>query len=350
MATGKLISALLCLMPLGWAACAGPEKQVRPTLEETRAIYDGKGYASKESASEGDTTAQATATKPATWQETLERNSAASPTAAPVVATVAGQNITAQDLLSSWMFRDSAAVRGLVDRLVLDGLVRAEASRLGLRLPAETVASEWGQLVSEFEAEVQKSAPGLSMDQFIQRRLGLEPGRYRQRMEARRVLDLLAERCVRAFTLESETVQAKMIVVASRADADKVEAGLAMGRDFGVLAGELSQDPSGQEGGYIPPIVRSAAAISRLAFATPIGQVGGPLVENGRHIYLQVQSVKAAEPGNWSELGPKVEVSLQTLPIEDLEFLQWQAMVSARYEVDTSPLLRWVGEPEMGTE
>ncbi|MFT5197889.1 MAG: hypothetical protein ACI87O_000533, partial [Planctomycetota bacterium] len=308
MATQKLTSALLCLMAFGGAACAGPEKQERPTLEETRAIYDGKGYAAKESAAEGDTTAQATEAKPATWQETLERTSGgASSTAVPVVATVAGQNITAQDLLSSWMFRDSAAVRGLVDRLVLDGLVRAEASRLGLRLPAETVASEWAQLVTEFEAEVQKSAPGLSMDQFIQRRLGLDPGRYRQRMEARRVLDLLAERCVRAFTLESETVQAKMIVVASRAEADKVEAGLAMGRDFGVLAGELSQDPSSQEGGYIPPIVRSAAAISRLAFATPIGQVGGPLVENGRHIYLQVQSVKAAEPGTWSELGPKVE-------------------------------------------
>ncbi|MFT5199075.1 MAG: hypothetical protein ACI87O_001738, partial [Planctomycetota bacterium] len=42
--------------------------------------------------------------------------------------------------------------------------------------------------------------------------------------------------------------------------------------------------------------------------------------------------------------------SLPTQPIEDLEFLQWQAMVSARYEVDTRPLLRWVGEPEMGNE
>jgi hypothetical protein len=166
-------------------------------------------------------------------------------------------------------------------------------------------------------------------------------------MEARRVLDLLAERCVRAFTLESEAVRAQMIVVPTRAEADRVEAGLAMGRSFDELARDLSQDPSSEEGGRIPPIVRSQAAISRLAFATPIGQVGGPLVEEGRHIYLNVQAVTPGEPGPWAELGPKVEASLERLPIEDLEFLQWQAMVSARYEVDTTPLLRWVGEPDL---
>ncbi|MCA9000463.1 MAG: peptidylprolyl isomerase [Planctomycetes bacterium] len=268
----------------------------------------------------------------------------------PVIATVAGQKLTAQDLLSSWMFRDSAGVRALVDRLVLDALVRAEASRLGMSLPADLLKQEWDALLEDFRAEVEKSQPGIDPDEFIQRRLGLDPDRYRQRMEARRAMDLLAERCVRAFTLESESAVTLMIVVPSRIEADRVEAGLAMGRDFGELARELSQDPSGEFGGQIPPIVRSQAAISRLAFATPIGQVGGPLVEEGRHIYLMVQSVNPGQPGPWSELGPLVESSLESQPIEDLEFLQWQAMVSARYEVDTTPLLRWVGEPEPRTE
>ncbi|MBL4771408.1 MAG: hypothetical protein JKY61_09765 [Planctomycetes bacterium] len=315
-------------------------------MEETRAIYADKDYAARPN---GAATPEPGAGSPAGWQETIQP-AGGSKAESAVVATVAGQDITAQDLVSSWMFRDSAAVRGLVDRLVLDGLVRAEASRLGLRLPSEVISREWSKLLGEFEQEVRKAAPGLSMDQFIQSRLGLDPERYRQSMEARRVLDLLAERCVRAFTLESETVQARMIVVPSRSEADRVEAGLAMGRPFGELARTLSQDPSSEQDGEIPPIVRSSAAISRLAFATPIGQVGGPLVENGRHIYLQVQAVEAGQPGSWAELGPKVEASLQALPIEDLEFLQWQAMVSSRYEVDTMPLMRWVGEPDMGEQ
>jgi len=347
MAGFPMLRGLLCATSVLWVACAGPAKQERPSLDETRAIYQDKAKAAVPVVD----AATKSATKSATWQETLEESTLPTDsTAAPVVARVAGQDITAQDLLSSWMFRDSTAVRGLLDRLVLDGLVRAEASRLGLRLPPEVVANEWNQLVAEYEKEVQKSAPGVSMDRFIQTRLGMDPARYRQRMEARSLFDLLAERCVRAFTLESEAVQAKMIVVPSRAEADKVEAGLAMGRDFGELASKFSQDPSAEDGGRIPPVVRSAAAISRLAFATPIGQVGGPLVENGRHIYLQVEAVMPGDPGPWAELGPKVEASLKTLPIEDLEFLQWQAMVSARYEVDTSPLLRLVGEPDAAGE
>ncbi|MDF1836506.1 MAG: peptidylprolyl isomerase [Planctomycetota bacterium] len=334
---------LLWAGSLLWVACAGAPKQERPSLEETRAVYQDKARGPEpENHSEPE---------PATWQETLEESAApATLPSGSTVATVAGQEITAQDLLASWMFRDSTAVRGLLDRLVLDGLVRAEASRLGLRLPPELVAREWNQLVADYEQEVQKSAPGLTMDRFIESRLGMDPARYRQRMEARSVLDLLAERCVRAFTLESESVRAKMIVVPTRAEADRVEAGLTMGREFGDLATQFSQDPSAQDGGAIPPIVRSQAAISRLAFATPIGEVGGPLVENGRHIYLQVEAVVPGKPGPWSDLGPRVEASLQSLPIEDLEFLQWQAMVSARYEVDTSALLRMVGEPAAAGE
>lgn len=338
-----LTRGLLYATPLLWVACAGPSKQERPSIEETRAIYEGKGSAKQTPTSESQQQAK-------TWQDSLDENGPASAPDLQVVATVAGQDITVQDLLSTWMFRDSSQVRGLLDRLVLDGLVRAEASRLGLRLPAEMVTLELTTLLQEFEKEAKKSSPELTPDQFIERRLGLDAGRYRSRMEARRVLDLLAQRCVRAFTLESESVQAKMIVVGSRADADKLEAGLAMGRSFGELAKTFSLDPSGEDGGRIPPIVRSQAAISRLAFATAIGDVGGPLVENGKHIYLAVDAVNVGQAGPWAELGPKVEASLEIKPIEDLEFLQWQAMVSARYEVDTSPLLRWVGEPESGVK
>ena len=149
-----VLRASLCATTMLWVACAGPAKQERPSLDETRAIYEDK---QKVAIPEVDTDPDANV-EPATWQETLAETAVrGDSSAAPVVATVAGQDITAQDLMSSWMFRDSAAVRGLLDRLVLDGLVRAEASRLGLRLPPEVVANEWNSLVAEYEKEVQKS-------------------------------------------------------------------------------------------------------------------------------------------------------------------------------------------------
>ena len=160
-----------------------------------------------------------------------------------------------------------------------------------------------------------------------------------------KVTDLLASRCVRAFLLENERAVARMIVVQTREEADLVQAGMARGEDFSALAKEHSADPSAEQGGQIPELVRSQSAISRLAFTSEVGEVGGPLMEGGRWIFLRVDGRKPAREGGWEAFGAEVEATLVERPIDDLEFLQWQASVSSRYEVDTSPFLELVGEP-----
>ena len=129
------------------------------------------------------------------------------------------------------------------------------------------------------QREVDRSGPGLSMEEFIRQRLGLDPGRYLERLEQQTTVDLLAERVVRAWLLMSERAEVRVIVVDQRENTDLVQARLARGEEFGKLAGEFSVEESAARSGRIPPVVRGTAALARLAFSTPIGEVGGPVFD-----------------------------------------------------------------------
>ena len=188
-------------------------------------------------------------------------------------------------------------------------------------------------------------AGGSAVDEFIRARLGLDPVNYLKRLDDTTVTDLLAGRCLRAFFLESERVAVRMIVVKDKDEADFVQAAVARGEDFAEVAKKHSIDPSSAEGGLIPPVVRSQASISRLAFTTEVGEVGGPLFERGRWIFLAIEGRLPARSGGWEVLGPEIEASLVQRPLDELEFLQWQANLTARYEVDTTPFLELLGEP-----
>lgn len=261
-----------------------------------------------------------------------------------LLGTVAGQPLYASELLQAWLQRDSREVSRYLDKLVLDRLVVAESKRLGIVLSKESVREAIAQAQDLLKETIAENGGG-SVEDFIRSRMGLDPALYMQRMEASKVTDLLASRCVRSFLLENERAAARMIVVQSREAADLVQAGMARGQDFASLAKEHSADPSAKDGGRIPDLVRSQSAISRLAFTTEVGEVGGPLMEGGRWIFLRVDGREPARSGGWEAFGAEVEATLAERPIDDLEFLQWQASVSSRYEVDTTPFLELVGEP-----
>ena len=112
---------------------------------------------------------------------------------------------------------------------------------------------------------------------------------------------------------------------------------------YAALAKEYSVAETADEGGRIPPVVRGEAALARLAFSTPVGEVGGPVREGERWLFLRVVSRPAPLVGTWSEIAATVEASLVELPIEDPEFWQWKADLLARHEVDMTPLLELVG-------
>lgn len=257
---------------------------------------------------------------------------------------VAGSPVYAAELLQAWLHRDSREVSRYLDKLVLDKLVVAESKRLGIQLPPQALSDALAETQQVLQSEIAKLGGG-SVEQFIEERLGLDANNYLKHVQEAKAIDLLASRCVRAFLLENDRIRARMLVVTDRAAADQVEAGLAQGTDFSELAKEFSKDPSGAEGGGIADLVRATSGISRLAFTTPVGKVGGPLFEGGRWLFLRVDGRIPGRPGTWKELGDDVEASLLERDLDDLEYLQWQADVLARYEVDTVPFLKLVGEP-----
>lgn len=261
-----------------------------------------------------------------------------------LLGTVAGSPLYASELLQAWLHRDSREVSRYLDKLVMDRLVIAESKRLGVVLDRELVQEAIAQSRQQLGDEITK-AGGSSMEEFIEVRLGLDSATYLARLESATVTDLLTERCLRAFFLENDRVAVRMIVVKEKDQADLVQAAIARGEDFAGLAQTHSIDPSNESGGVIPPVVRSQASISRLAFTTEVGEVGGPLFERGRWIFLLVEERLPARSGGWEVLGPAIEASLADRPLDELEFLQWQASLTSRYEVDTTAFLRLVGEP-----
>ncbi|MFT5051520.1 MAG: parvulin-like peptidyl-prolyl isomerase [Chlamydiales bacterium] len=272
-------------------------------------------------------------------------SASASGEADATIATVAGHPIVASELLELWLFRESPKVRAYLEELVLSKLVLTEAHRIEISLATAVLDEAVAQSLEALGQKLQEGELDLDVDQFIQQRLGLNPQIYRARLRAETEIDLLAERCVRAWLLQSERAQVRVIVVEDRDAVDVVQAKLDQGVDFGLLADEHSIEGSGSDGGRVPPVVRSGVALSRLAFSTPIGKVGGPVLEQERYLFLKVDERSKAVEGTWKELRDPVEASLRERGIEDPEYWQWKTAMLERYSVDMTPFLDLVGEP-----
>ena len=265
----------------------------------------------------------------------------------PEVARVAGQSIGVDELVEAWTRRESAVVRRYLDELVLERLVVAEATRLDLALEGAEVEAAARDVRARIEEQVRR-AGSTDLRAFLRREVGLDPDRYLEAAERSAVVELLAERCVRAFTLAQERREVSVILCDDREAADRVVAGLLQGEEFADLARAHSGDASGEQGGRIPAVLRTTSAISRLAFHTEVGQVGGPLEQGGRWLFVRVDGAPVPQAGPWPAVGRLVLASLEEEPISDPEYWQWKDAMVDRYEVDTDPLLRLIGEPVPG--
>jgi hypothetical protein len=225
----------------------------------------------------------------------------------------------------------------------------AEAARLSMSLDPVMVEKRYQKGIERLRSQIARSEGtpeegGPTLERFVSNYLGLDPERYRQQLRRGLEIDLLVERCVRAWLLQSERAEVRMIVVETRKAVDEMRSKLDAGEDFGELARQYSVHESKEQGGAMTPVVRSDSAISRLAFATPIGQLGGPIFEQGNYMLLETVARPAPLVGDWSRIGASVEASLAERPIEDLEYMQWKAAMQDTYEVDLTPLLDLVGE------
>ena len=263
----------------------------------------------------------------------------------PVVARIGDREVDVGEFLAFANHVEPQQVRDLLDRMVAAELVESEARRLGVRVSAGEVDRAFETTLDELEADLRQRASGLDLDTWISTSLGLDPARYKRRLRGEVVRQFLAERVVRAFSMTHERAQARVIVTESRKEIDAIAEEVRGGADFGALARERSVDSSGPEGGRMPPILRSQSVLSRLAFDTAVGELGGPIQERGRWLLLLVERFDQPLTGPWSVVGAEVERSLDELPMSNLEFLQWMTETRAAVGVDYGPLFELIGEP-----
>lgn len=329
----------LALASLALCACTATSNPTRPAVSN-RAPADTKASvgtpASQPARSEVEERAEPDAPAP---------READDPSRPLVVARVAGTDIDVRELLSQWLFHDSPGVHETLGELILARFSFAEAARLGMRIPDSELDLAYERGLEALAAEIDRVSPGIAVDAYIERSRGLDPETFRARLKEQTSRALIAERVVRAWLLATDHVIARAIVTDSAAEMTRVEELLAQGADFETVAAEKSVDPSRARGGLLPPITRGEHRLSRLAFVTRVGDLGGPIEEQGRFMLIRVEERPRPVDGNWAEVGAAVERSLDRRPVDPMEWLQWEEAMYARYGVDTQPFLDLVGEP-----
>ena len=267
---------------------------------------------------------------------------AAEGAAAPApVGWVAGQPLTAEDLLVEWHRVAGREVWLVVDKLVATRLAYAEAARLGLRLEPEEVERRVEAERARVAAEVERTSPGTPLEEFVERELEEPFERWLEIVRLGTIRQMIAERAARSWTLQSENRALRVIVVQERELALELLERARSGEDFAALAREHSVDDSRQRDGHVPYVVRQEhSPLARLAFTTAPGELGGPVAiePSGHFVLLSVLEHREPLPGDWPEIGAAVEASLAAEPLSEAEFLHWKLAMERRYPIDVAPL------------
>jgi hypothetical protein len=265
----------------------------------------------------------------------------------PVIGLVGGRPVLASELLESWLQRDSIGLKSAYNVIVSGRLAQLEATRLGLRIPpalvAEATAANLDRLARSL---VGPDADGEALDGFLRERMDLDPTRYRDRMRADTIRELITERTVRAWTLSNEYARVRLLVLEDSPEVERALADLGAGADFVQLIRSRGLDADGMVDGLVPFMLRNERApLSRLAFETPVGQVGGPIELAEAQVLLLVEARPDPLAGDWDAVGLAVEGSLLDDPVSDEEWLAWQVAMDRRWGIDVAPLYDFLNEP-----
>ena len=260
---------------------------------------------------------------------------------------VAGSQITAEDLLVEWHTIAARDVWLILEKLVTTKLAFAEAQRLGLRLEPEAVQLRVAEETRRLAQTVADSGEGLSVEEYVRARLGVKPDTYFARMRVAAIRQMIAERVVRASTLENDSARVRVIVVSSEEEMQAVQSDLALGQEFADVARARSQDDTAGEGGLLPFFLRAEGSpLSVAAFAASPGETVGPLELSDRLVLLAIEAFRAPETVTWDTHEEALEKSLAEHPIRDGEFLAWKLAMEERYPIDLRRLEDLLGLDE----
>jgi hypothetical protein len=319
----------LCGCALPFLACAAADNPSRAGLRPAPAQDPAQDPAP----------AARPAEEPAEAQPVEAASPQGSDAAQGLVATVAGRPVGVRDLLARLWLRDGERARELLDHLVIERLCELEAERLGLAIRAATVDERVARAEETLRKRLRDAGSPLGLDEHVQKVLGLEPDFYRRQLRHEAISQVLAERCVRVWAMEEARRCVRVFEAEGEALARQIEQELAAGADFAALAAHAKAEKPAQ----LVLARAEASPLARLAFATEVGRCAGPLAEEGRYLFLSVDSELPPLRGEWSAIGAAVEASLAETPVAEVEFMQWRAAMARRYPVDLSPFFAAIG-------
>lgn len=238
---------------------------------------------------------------------------------------------------------DNRLARRVVEQMVFAELATLEADRLGIKLVEAAVEAELTRAQNELARKLESKGSKLTLREHIDQVIGVEPELYIADLRDETIVQMLAERCVRAYMLETDRCDVVITEVRTAEARDAFESGLALGKAFGELA--LAHGFGDEEATHVTrmQIARSESQeLPRVVFATPQGKVGGPLEQNGRWLFFIPEKRLEGRPGTWADLREDVEKSLVGEPVGDMEFLQWRAAMVRRYRVELEPFFELV--------
>ena len=265
----------------------------------------------------------------------------------PIVATVGDEELWVDEFLAECLQEDSALMRRVLERVVLSRLVEMETQRLGVVVPTDVLTLAQAAALTEVVDQIEEESPGADFDTWVATRLGLDPAQFKERLKLRVKRELLAQRVVRTWFLGQDRAEVLILLAADLEAAEGALERHGAGEDFGELAKELSVDLSAEDGGRVAPVIRGETLLGTMAFETELGEVAGPLEQQGRWLLVEVVARREGEPGLWREVRERVEESLLERGVEDAEFWQWKERMQGVHPVDITPLFRLAGESEL---
>jgi hypothetical protein len=333
MSAARVLACLALTASACTSAASNPDREkLRPvgaeTIAELAAAEDaveaelGRELESEPGAVDAVSDAEAT---PEAWAR-----------AVPLVAVVGDREIELSSFLERLWMRENRAMLDVLEMLVVRELALFETDRLGLSLTAEVVDAMLEDAYAGLRAQLAEAGSELTVDEHIRQNLEMDPAFYHTHLRDDAIVQLLLQRCVRAWALESGRAEVEVLNLTEE-EADAFRGG----STFDALA------EANERGAERVVLIRAERnEVARLAFATPMGEVGGPLVIGGATLLVRVlDRQEGLEGGDWSETGETVMASLTATPVDEDEFMQWRASMNARYRTSRVPLFELVGDP-----
>ena len=215
---------------------------------------------------------------------------------APVEATVAparesdfelgrvgDEPLTSRDFLRKLWIADNRLARRVVEQLVFSRLTQLESTRLGIRLVESAVDGEVLRAMGELERKLVDRQSKLTLREHIDQVIGIEPELYLADLRDEAILQMLAERCVRAWVLENDRCDVRVTELRSPEALAAAQADLNAGKTFAEVAKAHGSGDDEVTGTTVLRITRAESQdLARAVFATAVGTVGGPLEQGGR--------------------------------------------------------------------